>query len=92
MSKNIEIARLLNVSVNTKTGQVFLKMEVTDPAWRQRILREWQDIDVKLVIEEKESKSFAPPTGEVAVAYDECVKISEAGIAAMKKIKMWETQ
>jgi bifunctional N-acetylglucosamine-1-phosphate-uridyltransferase/glucosamine-1-phosphate-acetyltransferase GlmU-like protein len=53
MSK-IEIARLLNVKVNTDTGQVFLEMEVTDPAWKQRILREWQDMDVKLVIEKKE--------------------------------------
>jgi len=53
MSKEIEIARLLNVRVDTNTGKVFLEMEVTDPVWRQRILREWQEVGVKLVIEEK---------------------------------------
>jgi len=49
----IEIARLLNVKVNTDTGQVYLEMEVTDPTWRQRIIREWQNMDVKLVIDDK---------------------------------------
>jgi tartrate dehydratase alpha subunit/fumarate hydratase class I-like protein len=50
---NIEIAKLLNVKVNTDTGQVFLEMEVTDPVWKQKMLREWQDVDVKLVVENK---------------------------------------
>jgi len=50
---DIEIAKLLNVKVDTKTGRVFLEMEVTDPTWKQKILREWQDVEVKLVIEEK---------------------------------------
>jgi hypothetical protein len=27
-------------------------MEVTDPVWKQKILREWQDINVRLVIDE----------------------------------------
>lgn len=50
---DVEIAKLLNVRVDTKTGRVFLEMEVTDPVWKQKILREWQDVEVKLVIEEK---------------------------------------
>jgi hypothetical protein len=50
---DIEIAKLLNVRFNNKTGQVFLEMEVTDPTWRQKILREWQDMEVKLVVEDK---------------------------------------
>ena len=50
---DIEIAKLLNVRVDTKTGRVFLEMEVTDPVWKQKILREWQDVEVKLVIEDK---------------------------------------
>lgn len=40
----VEVARLLNVKVNTDTGQVFLEMEVTDPTWKQRILRGWQNV------------------------------------------------
>jgi len=48
-----EIAKLLNVTYDTDTGQVFLKMEVIDPVWKQKILREWQTAEVKLVIEEK---------------------------------------
>lgn len=49
-----QIARLVNVTYDQDTGQVFLKMEVTDPVWRQKILREWQDLEVNLVISEKE--------------------------------------
>lgn len=89
MSKDIEIARLLNVSVDTDTGRVFLEMEVTDPTWRQRILREWQDVDVKLVIEEKESIEDHL-TKEAAVAYDEYAEISEETFAAVKEqINKW---
>jgi len=49
----IEIAKLLNVRVDTKTGRVFLEMEVLDSTWKQKILSKWQDLDVKLVIEDK---------------------------------------
>ncbi len=75
MSKEIEIARLLNVKVNTDTGQVFLEMEVTDPAWKQRILREWQEVEVKLVIEKKTNFAY----------YDEQAEVSEEDFAAIKK-------
>jgi hypothetical protein len=53
MSK-VEIAKLLNVKVDKDSGRVFLEMEVMDPVWKQKILREWQDIEVKLVLEPKE--------------------------------------
>jgi len=49
----IEIAKLLNVRTDTKTGRVFLEMEVLDPVWKQKILSSWQELNVKLVIEEK---------------------------------------
>ena len=49
----VNIAKLLNVTYDTDTGQVFLQMEVTDPVWKQKILREWQDLDVSLVVEDK---------------------------------------
>jgi len=49
----MEIARLLNVSVDKKTGKVFIEMEVTDPTWKQKILRNWKDKEVVLVIKEK---------------------------------------
>lgn len=52
----IKIAELLNVTVDSKTGRVFLEMEVTDPVWKQRIKKEWQTADVKLVIEEREEE------------------------------------
>jgi hypothetical protein len=54
MTKEIEVARLLNVKVNTNTGQVYLEMEVTDPVWKQKILSEWQDSTIKLVIEKND--------------------------------------
>ncbi len=50
----IDIAKLLNVSYNTKTGQVFLTMEVLDPVWKQKFLHHWQDLDVKLTVNAKE--------------------------------------
>jgi hypothetical protein len=49
-----EIAKLLNVKVNKDSGRVFLEMEVMDPVWKQRILSEWQNLEVKLVLEPKE--------------------------------------
>ena len=54
MSKEIEIARLLNVRVDTETGKVYVEMEVTDPTWKQKILRNWKNLEVRLVVEEKE--------------------------------------
>jgi len=53
MSK-VEIAKLLNVRVDKDSGRVFLEMEVMDPVWKQKILREWQDMEVKLVLDPKE--------------------------------------
>lgn len=52
---NIEIARMLNVTYDSETGRVFIEMEVTDPAWKQKILRNWQDLEVRLVVEEKDA-------------------------------------
>jgi len=49
----VDIARMMNVTYDNKTGQVFITMEVTDPAWRQRLMRDWENLEVKLVVEEK---------------------------------------
>ena len=51
---DVEIAELYTVIYDDETGDVFLKMKVIDPVWRQKILRNWQDLDVKLIVEEKE--------------------------------------
>jgi hypothetical protein len=48
--QSIDIAELLNVRYNKETGQVILEMEVTDPVWKQKILREWQNLKVGLII------------------------------------------
>jgi hypothetical protein len=49
-----EIATLLNVRFDKETGRLILEMEVTDPVWKQKILREWQDINVRLVVDNLE--------------------------------------
>lgn len=46
-----DIAELLNVRYNSDTGQVILEMEVVDPVWKQKILREWQKMKVRLVVD-----------------------------------------
>jgi hypothetical protein len=51
---DIEIAELQTVIYDDETGEVFLRMKVTDPVWRQKILRNWQELNVRLVVEEKE--------------------------------------
>lgn len=50
--QSIDIAKLLNVRYNKETGQVILEMEVTDPVWKQKILREWQTLKMRLVHED----------------------------------------
>lgn len=50
---DVEIAELYTVIYDEETGDVFLKMKVIDPVWRQKILRSWQDLSVKLVVEDK---------------------------------------
>lgn len=50
--KQIDIAELLNVRYNKETGQVILEMEVTDPVWKQKVLREWQTMKVRLVLDD----------------------------------------
>lgn len=50
----VNIAKLLNVRYDKNTGRVILEMEVIDPVWKQRILNKWQELNVKLVIEEEE--------------------------------------
>lgn len=52
-SQEVDIARMMNVTYDDKTGQVFITMEVTDPVWRQKLMREWENLEVKLVVEEK---------------------------------------
>jgi len=55
MPHNIEVARLLNRTYNSKTGRLLLTFEVTDPAMKRRLLRD--DVIVRLVLEEKECRS-----------------------------------
>lgn len=52
----INIARLLNVTYDDQTGRVFIQMEVTDPVWKQKIMREWQDLEVSLIVEDKKEE------------------------------------
>lgn len=77
MSKEIEIAKLLNVKVNTDTGQVFLEMEVTDPVWKQKVLRRWQNVNVKIILEEKNPSVFS--------YYDEQAELTEEDFAKIKE-------
>ncbi len=56
MTNKIQIARLLNVTCDQDTGDVFLTMKVTDPVWRQKILKEWQDLDVSIVVKDKKEE------------------------------------
>jgi hypothetical protein len=49
----IEIAKIYNVMYDEETGELYLKFKVIDPVWKQKILREWMDLELKLVVEEK---------------------------------------
>jgi len=49
-----EVARMLNVTYNDETGQVFVLMEVTDPAMKADLLR--GDVVARLVVDEKEAE------------------------------------
>lgn len=43
------IAKAIRVDINESTGQVYLVFEVTDPSYKQSILREWiNDIEFKI--------------------------------------------
>ncbi len=50
--KTIDIAELINVTYDNETGDVFLTMKVTDPVWRQALLKNWKFLKVKLTVEE----------------------------------------
>jgi len=50
----VKIAKLMNVKYNSETGEMFLEMKVTDPVWKQKLLKEWQELNVKLVIDEEQ--------------------------------------
>ena len=47
-----EVARMVNVTYDDETGQVFVLMEVTDPAMKQDLLR--GDVTARLVVDERE--------------------------------------
>ena len=49
-----EVARMVNVTYDDETGQVFVLMEVTDPAMKQDLLR--GDVVARLVIKEKDNE------------------------------------
>jgi hypothetical protein len=48
-----DIATLLNVRYDSDTGKMILEMEVIDPVIKQKILREVDKLEVKLVLQEK---------------------------------------
>jgi hypothetical protein len=50
----IEVARMVNVTYNDETGQVFVLMEIIDPAIKADLLR--GDVTAKLVIEEDDDE------------------------------------
>lgn len=54
MPHNIEVARLVNRTYNTKTGRLLVTFEVTDPVIRQKLLRE--DLTLRLVLEDAKSE------------------------------------
>jgi hypothetical protein len=57
MAQTIEIAKLLNVKYDKDNDRLFLTMEVFDPVWKRKILREWQNMEVSLVFGEKNEKA-----------------------------------
>lgn len=52
ITMEIDIAKMINFSYDNKTGKVFITMEVIDPTWKSKIMREFDKLEVKLVIEE----------------------------------------
>lgn len=48
-----DIATLLNVRYDNETGKMILEMEVIDPVIKQKILREVDKLEVKLVLQDK---------------------------------------
>ena len=50
---DIKIAKLMNVKYDNETGEMYLEMKVIDPVWKQKLLKSWQELNVKLVVEEK---------------------------------------
>ena len=48
-----EVARFINLEYDKKTGELFIKIEITDPVWKQKILREWDKIKMNISFEEK---------------------------------------
>ena len=50
-----EVARMVNVTYNDETGELFVLMEVTDPAMKADLLR--GDVMARLVVEEKEAEN-----------------------------------
>jgi hypothetical protein len=49
-----EVARMLNVTYNDETGQVFVLMEVTDPAMKADLLR--GDVVAQLVVDDEKEE------------------------------------
>ena len=89
MNNEIEVARLLNVKVNTNTGQVYLEMEITDPVWKQKVLSEWQVSTIKLVIEKNKDNdaikdNLEEEKSDVYDLYPETLK------AVRDQIKRWK--
>ena len=50
MTNEVDIAEIHNIIYDDETGDLYLKFKVTDPVWKQKILREGQDWEFKLVV------------------------------------------
>jgi hypothetical protein len=48
-----DVATLLNVRYDSETGRMILEFEVHDPTIKQKILRDVDNLEVKLVMEKK---------------------------------------
>lgn len=48
-----DVATLLNVRYDNETGRMILEFEVHDPTIKQKILRDVDNLEVKLVMEKK---------------------------------------
>ena len=81
---DIEIAKMLNVRIDTKTGQVFIEMEIIDPTYKQKIMRNWEELEVKLVVEKinpiEESKRFGKEVIEKGKKQVNDFSIDDGGI------------
>ena len=50
-----ELSKILNVIYDNKTGQVMITVEILDPVWKQKFLRKFDKLNVKLIVEDNDA-------------------------------------